>query len=474
MLNTSWRKIVSVLPPEVRARLASLEESIVGRRLAKATFWVGVGEVASRIFTMASAFVLARVLGQVGFGQLAVIQSTIGLFGSLAGLGLGTAATKYVAELRGSDPARAGRIIGVATHVSWLTGAGTALVMWLSGQWLATNTLAEPQLGPLLQISSLLVLFGSISGVQSGALCGFEAFRRIATVNLWTGFVTFVLLVGATVQWGLYGAVCALVAARVVNCMLLQRALGIEAKQAGVSVRLRGLGKEWSVAGDYGLPVFIGGLFVVGMTWVCNALLVNTPNGYAEMGLFNAANQWLTPLMLLPGAVGQSVFPVLSAGMGPGELTRSRRVLRFSMSANAVVTIPMAVAGAFLSQSIMAAYGREFAQGWLVLVFVMLTGVLTAIQAPVGHLIAASGRMWIGSAMNLGWGVSFVVLTWWLLDYGAEGMALAKVLAYGLHLGWTLPFALSLLSTRGRVGDSADAVVLGAQSWKVWRRTGRQ
>ena len=48
-----------------------------------------------------AAFVLAgRLLGTAGFGEVGMIQSTQGLFGVLAGAGLGLAATKYVAEYR--------------------------------------------------------------------------------------------------------------------------------------------------------------------------------------------------------------------------------------------------------------------------------------------------------------------------------------------------------------------------------------
>ena len=57
---------------------------------------------------LAGGFAGVRVVpGQEGFGALGMIQSTAGMLGVLAGLGLGITATKYVSELRRLDPLRA-------------------------------------------------------------------------------------------------------------------------------------------------------------------------------------------------------------------------------------------------------------------------------------------------------------------------------------------------------------------------------
>jgi len=55
-------------------------------------------------------------------GQLGMVQSTAGMFGIFAGFGMGLTANKHVAELKIKDPARAGRIIGLSSLVSWTTG----------------------------------------------------------------------------------------------------------------------------------------------------------------------------------------------------------------------------------------------------------------------------------------------------------------------------------------------------------------
>src|SRR5882672_5888251 len=85
------------------------------RHFAIGAFWALVGAVVSRGLTLASSVVAGRLLGTTGFGEVGMIQSTQGLFGVLAGAGLGLAATKYVAEFRSVDAAKAGRCVTLAT-----------------------------------------------------------------------------------------------------------------------------------------------------------------------------------------------------------------------------------------------------------------------------------------------------------------------------------------------------------------------
>jgi len=84
--------------------------------------------------------ILARTLGKAGFGELAILQSTVGMFSVFAGFGLGLTSTKYIAELRWSDPQRAARISAVSLLVGLCTGAVTALIMFLFSDVLHRTT----------------------------------------------------------------------------------------------------------------------------------------------------------------------------------------------------------------------------------------------------------------------------------------------------------------------------------------------
>ena len=143
-------------------------------------FWSLAGAAIARGSALLASIMVARVLGKTGFGELGIIQSTIGMFGTFAGFGLGMTAAKFIAEFRTTDPLKAGRIRGLSSGFAWITSCSTAVVLFFMAPWLAAHTLAKPSLTGLLQIGSLFLLLTEVNGAQTGALSGFEAFKRVA------------------------------------------------------------------------------------------------------------------------------------------------------------------------------------------------------------------------------------------------------------------------------------------------------
>src|SRR5262245_2899227 len=87
--------------------------SSLGYRLARGAFWSLVGSLISRGMGMVAGIIVARILGKHDYGQLGIVQSTVGMFGVFAGFGMGLTANKHIAEFKTLDPGRAGRIVGL-------------------------------------------------------------------------------------------------------------------------------------------------------------------------------------------------------------------------------------------------------------------------------------------------------------------------------------------------------------------------
>ena len=157
------------------------------------------------------------MLGKQGFGGLGVVQSTVGMFQVFASFGLGLTATKYVAEFRNVDPARAGRIISLSFLAAVATGLVIMVPLIIFAPWLAQHALAAPALAGPLRMGSLVLLLSALCGAQTGVLSGFEEFKTIARINLLSGLANFPLMVAGAYLWGLPGVVVALVFGLVIN-----------------------------------------------------------------------------------------------------------------------------------------------------------------------------------------------------------------------------------------------------------------
>ncbi len=400
-------------------------------RLSLGVFWSLAGAVVSRGFLLASSVVCARFLGKEGFGSLGMIQSTAGMFGIFAGLGLGLTATKYVAEFRRQDPAKAGRILALSACAAFVSGGLITLLMVLLAPYLAKHVLATPKLAGPLAIGSGLVFFGAINGAQTGALAGFEAFKTIARVNIFAGLASFPLIVLGVWRGGLQGAIWGSVAALAINWALNNRALRQECAIANISFQLASCYRELSILHRFSLPAFLASIVVGPALWVCNALLVRQPQGYAELGIYAAADKWRLLILFVPTSVFTMVLPVLSNLYSEGDGTGFEKVFRANLQINASLALLAALLIAALAAPIMTVYGNSFRTGWVVLVVLAFSALPEALNTILGQPLIAAHLMWWRFAFDLLLVAVLVGFAWLLIPkWGALGLAASNGLAY--------------------------------------------
>jgi len=441
LFNIGVRKAVYICCPNfLHPVLGRIEASEIGYRLAKGTFWSVAGTAISRGLMLAASVIVARILGRTVYGELGMIKSTVGMFGVFAGFGLGLTATKHVAEFRQSDPDRAGKIISLSWLVAMVTGGLMALGLFIFAPWLARHTINAPHLSGILRIGALIIFINALNGAQTGALSGFEAFKTIAHVNLFVGLLSFPILITGAYLGGLTGAVWALAINLGINWLLNHLALRKEAGRYGVPLVFSNCGSELSILWKFSLPAVLSSSMVGPVNWACGALLVNRPNGYDEMGIFSAANQWFAVLLFLPSLLGQVVLPVLSERLGRKEMKQSSRTMILAMKVNAILVLPIVLLASIASPYIMSLYGEGFANGWPTLIVVLLTAGIVTCQMPISHVINALGKLWLSLVMNVGWALTFVISTLLLVDVGSLGLASARTVSYLVSTIWMLSF----------------------------------
>ncbi len=438
--------LTRILPSPITDRIKA---SPLGMRLARGAFWTLVGAAAARVLRIPISVLLARLMGPTNYGELGIASTSIDLFGLLAGLGLGMTATKYVAELRTKDPARAGRIIAISTVVAGVGGSAFAIALFIFAPWLAAHTLAAPQLTVPLRIGTVALFFSSVNGAQSGALFGFEAFHLVAKLQAIVGVLDLPFMLGGYYLGGLNGVLVGMSVSRVMTWGLMQHALRTEAKRYGVHISLTEWKQEMAILWRFSVPAALSGAMALPVNWICSAVLVNKPNGYAEMGAYNAANQWYNMLIFLPTVLGSGLLPILSDRMGDRDAKSSGKIISFMIKLNAAIVIPFAVVMSLGSPYIMRLYGAGYRDAWPTLIAVLWTAAIMGVIAPIGDVIAASGKMWVGFTMNSAWAAVFIVLTILLVKGGSMGLASSRLIAYAFHAAWTMAFARYIIRSHG-------------------------
>jgi O-antigen/teichoic acid export membrane protein len=410
-------------------------------RLFRGAFWVLLGTVFTRVFSLITTLFIARFLGRGQFGAYGMVDSTLEMFGMFAGLAMGSTMIKYVAEFRSKDPAKAGRILSFARTLSLLTATAIAGAVAVFSPWLAECTLNSPEMGPLLRLGSLLLFASILNNVQVGALSGFEAFSQVARVNLIQGISTPVLAIPLVYFCGLRGAIIAAALVGAIGYILCSLAVEVKCRAYGIRQSYFDFSSfsEYRIIGAFSLPALLAGLLVTPVTWLTNAIVVNQPNGYSELGLFNAANQWRHFVILIPQVLGTVMLPIFAEAHGRDNPQEFRRAFSINLELTWALALPGTVAVIVLRSPLASLFGAQYAATVPIIAVLMLTAFLNIINGVVGTALAGAGRMWIGTLFNLMWAAVLIGLSMLFVPrLGGLGLAMAYLVSYALHSVWQM------------------------------------
>ena len=409
--------------------------ALVGR-LLQGTIWGLAGSGIARALGLIAAVLVARLVGKVGFGQIGVIQTTMSMFGVLAGSGAGLTATRLIAALRITDAQRASRIVTLTMVMSATTSAAAAVGLFASAPWLSRHALAAPELETPLRLSSLLLFFEAMNATQAGILNGFEAFQISARIAIASSLAGLPIAVGGAYSLGVTGYIGALTAARGVNALLNHLAVRQHAAGLNMRLSLAGMRRELRVLTEFSLPSMASGVAIISAAWVCNAILVNSPGGYAEMGVFTAAGNWRSIIFFLPYTVSGIYLPVAANLWAERNTGDFKRVIYANLAINTLASATIAVPVAVLAGPIMRTYGEGFEYGAPTLVLLAASCIVVAVDYATANILISQGRMWLLLAYNLLMAAVLIGSAWWFVSHGAgaAGMAASVLLAYALKV----------------------------------------
>jgi O-antigen/teichoic acid export membrane protein len=399
-------------------------------RLVRGASWAFVGALGSRTAQLLSSVIAAQMLGRSGFGELAMVQTTVVMCGAVAGFGLGTTETRYISKYRSTDPARAGRIIRLCNAVAWLSSLLTAAALFLAAPWVARVALGNPAITNTLRISAVLVLVTNVNTAQLGVLAGLEAFKSIAAVNLWSGLSAPFLMSAGIAMGGVGGAVGALSAGMAITSLLCHYKIAGACAAAGIPRRASRFLQERELLWRFSLPVFVGGSLNGLANWVCTAMLARLPGGYAEVGLFSAAYQLKRAPETIVSILLTPLLPVITERRQSGDTKGYHRALRAATLVSSLVILPAILVLLAAPNAAMKIFGHGFTGGESVTRALAIHLLALALFMPSATALASAGKVWLGAAVNALGAAIYVALSF-LLVPSMKGTGVA--VAYGIN-----------------------------------------
>jgi O-antigen/teichoic acid export membrane protein len=377
--------------------------------------------------------VAGRLLGTTGFGEIGMIQSTQGLFGIVAGAGLGLAATKFVAEFRSTDPVKTGRCATLATTIALVSGSVMALVLLACSGVMASSVLRAPHLTAELQVATGLVLFGTINGVQTGALVGFGDFRTLAVLSSIRGASLCGLLIAGIAVGGVLGGVVGLVLTEAIAVFANQVALR---RILPATVTWRDRRAAWSELVPmcrFGGLSLLGSICTMSAMWFANLVLVAQPGGYAALGVFNAAERWRQLLLFLPASFSPVILTTLSNLHGRKDPDAYRRLFGLNLAVSVAVVVVPSIGIMLCAGPAMGLFGDEYRGGWTTLVILSASAVVVVLNNLLGQILVSRGAVMGRFLLDVLLAAVLALASWQLIPiYREQGMALGSLIAFAV------------------------------------------
>ena len=406
------------------------ETATGGRILANAGFRA-IADVGSKIASIALYVVMARKLGDSGFGVFTLGMAFVTLVTTLANMGQQAVLTREVAR----DHTR--------YHEYFVNTLSLQLALSVPALLLAFGLNAV--LGFESETRTVVVLLGVAvvaEALMSTCFAVFQAYERL-------GFIPIVLL---TQRWATAGIGIAALAAGAgvvtVSAIYLGGAVGALLLALYYVVtriarpRFRVNVRRWVPLMRVALPIGIAGVFAT-ILFRIDVAMLGAYESEAVVGQYGAAYRLLESTLFISWSIGAGVYPVFSRLTRQTEPTIGS-IFRASLKLGVALTLPLAVGAAVLAYPLMELlYGDEFRDGASALTLLAPTIVLYPLVYIAAYVLISQDRQsvlaWVyAGATVLNIGLNVVLIP----EYSLDGPAFATTVCEALSVALMLVFAL--------------------------------
>lgn len=406
----------------------NLRKHDIANRLVHGAFWTFTGTAIGKFCFFLSGILCARILGKDIFGELGIIRSTIGMFIVLGATGIGVTATKFISQYRKDSPDHAASVYQLSNRFSLVIGLAIVILLLLFSHVIAEHILDSPDLDTIIRYGSIMLFVSILNGIENGTLMGLEDFRSIAINTLWGGIAEAVLMVAGAYYFHLSGAIIGfglgITLLYILNFFSVRRSFA----RNHIDIKKGRIRKEdWKLLYTYSIPATLSAIMVTPAFFIIRTLLVKS-NGFGELAIFEAADQWKVILLFIPGAISQIVLPILASITNNKEF---KNTLLANIIGISCISLLFAIFTLLASNMIMNFYGNGF-EDTTPLILLGFSTVFSSVSNVIEMSVYSKDKIWTSFLLNLIWAIVLILSTYYLLrmGYGASAPALAVFISY--------------------------------------------
>jgi O-antigen/teichoic acid export membrane protein len=403
----------------------------LGQRLMHSVSWHTLGTVFNQGSTLLVAVLLANLLGREQFGVFATVQTTVITLAGVAQLATGYTATRFLAEFRDVDQARAARILRICARFAQASASLACVVLLATADVVAVRVLEIPDVAPALRLGAIVVLFTVYNAYQIGALAGLDGFRPLGIAGVISGASYLALCTLGAVASGLVGALAGMALTGLLQCVLLYYLLRRRVSRVGLPAPSGSFWCERRVLTGFALPASLAGLSSMGTVWYTGVFLIRQDGGLTEMALYSAANNFKVLILFLPNMINAVALSLLNNQRGLGRFDQFRRVYSANIALMTLTAAFGLAAVLLMGPELLGVFGSTFLSGLPVLKVLAIAALPEAIWLGLYQALQSRGNMWLSLCVvavprDL---IILALCVAWVPHLGALGLAEAYLIA---------------------------------------------
>lgn len=413
------------------------ESNATSRKITKGLIWTFLGTAISKSFFLIAFIVIARIVSVEEYGKIGLLRSFINTFTFFSLASFGVTANKYLAINKETNKVLASRIYSSTRLFVFILSLFILIGSILFLEPITIYIVGNVSLKTEVLLSSIIIFFASLNGLQMGALSGLEKFNKISYVHIVNGLLSLPLLCLGAYYKGVLGVIIALLIVNVAIWLCSAIFLHKGLKEFSITFRLDNYKKSFEIVKSFTLPSFLSGVMMSPVILYCNSLLVNySSDGYEELGFYNAAFLYSSIVSILIGIVGQVFYPFSMRFFNKNNLKFDFINILSSYIIGILLCFPLLC----FPDLFMKIFGKDYGNNTITLIFVVLSTIVIAHRQGIARNFAAGNYMWWSLLSNSFWAINVVFWCYLFLEDGAIGRAAAFFIAYLINTIVFIPF----------------------------------
>lgn len=373
--------------------------------LFKDSFWAFSGNVVGKGLSLIASICIARLIGKDDFGMYTLIRTSLLSIAVFSTFGLGYTATKFVAEYLKDQPNKVRAVIKNTMQITLIMGGVFTALLFIFCKEIAAF-LEVPNLYRSIRYLAIIVFFNSIITTQTGILAGLKRFKALARINFINGLIMFFSSIIMTYYMGLDGALIALLVSTAINCVQNYA----ESRNSLNKISLNGNQIGYNIKKElvsFSLPIALQEMVYSILSWTLPILLLKYSN-IGEVGIYNAAQQWASVILFIPGTLRNVILAHVSSDSD--NHSRQIQILHKMLLVNFAATfIPFLLVYLF-SGLVVKLYGESFTSLRTVLNISVFTTIFSCLSNVFKQYFMAINRAWITLWFRFGNSILIFVL----------------------------------------------------------------